>query len=115
MPRVATLYALALAEAAICQASIGFCVLGARAQSDAAIGACVIIAALFAAASAPLFFAMSRVCDGSLVLPVSVGAVATALCSIALARMCGERQTRWQWAGFALILLGALIRGVAEE
>lgn len=109
------LYALALVDAILWEASSGLCVLAVRSRQPSTTVACIVAAAILAAACAPVFFVMSKVAQGSLLIPVSAAAIATAGCSVALAWACDDQQSRRQWIGFGLIALGALVRATADK
>lgn len=63
---------------------------------------------------APMFFWMSKITGGSFVAACTAWSIISALLSIILAIVLEESQNRAEWVGFALIVLGALVRHVAK-
>lgn len=71
----------------------------------------VALAALMFATSAPIWYAMSRVSGGQYVRPAIAWTIASTVTVIIAVTICDGHQSPRQWAGFALILIGALVRG----
>jgi hypothetical protein len=71
----------------------------------------VVLAALMFSTSAPIWYAMSRLSGGQYVRPAIVWTLASTITVIAAVTICDGHQSPRQWAGFALILIGALVRG----
>jgi uncharacterized membrane protein len=69
------------------------------------------LASLMLSMSAPLWYVMSRMSGGKYVEPAIAWTIASTFTVIVAVTICDGHQSPRQWLGFALILVGALVRG----
>jgi len=71
----------------------------------------VALGAVMLGAGAPLWYWMSRISGGKYVEPALAWTYASTFTVVAAVLICDGHQSPRQWVGFALILIGALVRG----
>jgi len=62
----------------------------------------------------PVWFTMSHSSSGGFVGPAAAWSVMGSALTVSVSIILSERQSRGEWIGFALIILGTMIRGVSR-
>ncbi len=71
----------------------------------------VLVGSVLLGLGGPIWYAMSRLSGGKYVEPAIAWTMASTITVIVAVTICDGSQSPRQWIGFALILVGALVRG----